>query len=651
MPERTLTVATYAAGASLAAVALIYVFGPTFTLDSDQSSTSGGVFNSRKKGIVGLANSANDCFINSVLQALAGLNDLRLYLIQETHRRKIDDRWVYSQVAPIDTSSSDGSAPQSRKPMPEWKTEGLQMGIVTKGLKEILDALNERPIYKKTISAGPFLRTLEIAFQQRISRQQQDAQEFLQVVAERLCDEYHAGKRARNLARGKAAPTRQAAAPSSVGLQQEGNEVELNGVDNAEDSSVQGGIGPAMSPAPATTPSSSLEAAEAEDGDAGFPLEGKYESQIECTVCGFKPRPTESTFCSLTLNVPQTSATTLGACFDGMFKTEIIDDFKCEKCRLVHALELLQKKSATLPESSREEGRAAIEKLLEAIDTDPEQPPQGVELPDPRLAPKRRIKRHIRLTVFPRILAIHLSRSIFDASNLSQKNSAKVSFPEHLPLGGLLSQKRYKLRGLVTHKGSHHSGHYETFRRQDVPSPFSNPNTFQPSGVYCKTVSVASTPQVGAALQEIEESSPLTSEADLASPASESKSTPSPSPSSLSRDTASEFEIGTSGLSLNPNEPRLRRGICTDSSSQRSAPVSVVSTRPPGPSVGTGGPVTGSGDPQVVSSTPAVPTKRKKPLNRWWRISDEKVKQASTGDVMGMQREVYLLFYELDRER
>jgi len=56
-------------------------------------------------------------------------------------------------------------------------------------------------LYKKTISAAQFVACLEQAFKQRISRQQQDAQEFLQVVAERLCDEYHAGHRARAYAR------------------------------------------------------------------------------------------------------------------------------------------------------------------------------------------------------------------------------------------------------------------------------------------------------------------------------------------------------------------------------------------------------------------------------------------------------------------
>jgi ubiquitin carboxyl-terminal hydrolase 16 len=44
-----------------------------------------------------------------------------------------------------------------------------------------------------------------------------------------------------------------------------------------------------------------------------------------------------------------------------------------------------------------------------------------------------------------------------------------------------------------------------------------------------------------------------------------------------------------------------------------------------------------------------VRPKRKKTSDRWWRISDEKIKESKTSEVLGMQREVYLLFYELEK--
>jgi ubiquitin carboxyl-terminal hydrolase 16 len=41
--------------------------------------------------------------------------------------------------------------------------------------------------------------------------------------------------------------------------------------------------------------------------------------------------------------------------------------------------------------------------------------------------------------------------------------------------------------------------------------------------------------------------------------------------------------------------------------------------------------------------------RKRKSTERWWRISDEKIKECKTSDVLGMQKEVYLLFYEMER--
>ena len=640
MPDKTLTVATYAAGASLAAITLIYVFAPTYFLDSDVT---------KKKGVVGLSNPANDCFINSILQALAGLGDLRIYLIRETHRRSLDDGLAYLQQHASDTGGATrssnatiGPAPASyKRNIPNWKLEGLQRGIVTKGLKDILDSLNERPIYKKTISAAPFVATLELAFGQRISRQQQDAQEFLQVVAERLCDEFYAGCRARSLARQSAAST--VAQGESTAEEQPSTSEDGPGADDQVPLE-------ACEDHTASSPERTETTAEIEDADTsedyGFPLEGKMESQIECLTCKFKPRPTQSTFCSLTLNVPHVSSTTLNACFDGMFKTEYIDDFKCEKCRLVHAVSVLEAEAAkSTSEPFKAKTRAAIESLGLAINTDPEKPPPDVALPDLRYAPKRKIARHTRLTVFPKIMAVHLSRSIFDASNFSQKNTAKVTFPEQLPLGGLLHQKQYKLLGLVTHKGSHNSGHYETFRRQNTQPPFSNSHTFQPSGVFAKTTngSGCTSAHVGTIQGLSEQSSASTSSSALASsePANSvsvasplgsgmtSPFLPATSASSTSRERESD------GNSLRPvatsARPTLSR-ITLKPSSRTASPVSAA-----------------QGDTHNPKSGHSGKPKRQRQNNRWWRISDDKIKEASTRDVLSMQREVYLLFYELEK--
>ncbi|KIH86291.1 ubiquitin carboxyl-terminal hydrolase 16 [Sporothrix brasiliensis 5110] len=743
MPDKGLSVATYAAGASLATIALVYVFAPTYFIDSTPHSSSNplSALTNRKTGVVGLANAANDCFINSVLQALAGLGDLRIYLIRETHRRKIDDAGVYTNAVPHDAEDSGSEGGPGRRPMPVWKIEGLQAGLVSKGLKDMIDRLNERPIYKKVITAGPFVRVLEIAFQQRISRQQQDAQEFLQVVAERLCDEYHAGRRARRYARQQAERGVSTGAPvlGATGANVAGpsDVLNSNAVNEklASIASASGGVQDSLS-RHETKRSELGTGAENDDTrseEEGFPMEGKIESQIECLTCGFKPRPSEQAFCTLTLNVPQTSSTSLSACFDSMLKTEYIDEFKCEKCRLVHAKQMFEAELAKSgSESYRNEAKQAIETLQQAIDTDPERPPSDIALPDARYAPKRRIARHFRLVNFPKVLAIHLSRSIYDSSNQSQKNSAKVSFPERLPLGSILNQRKYKLISVVMHKGSHHSGHYESFRRQTVAPPYSNPNTFQPSQIYSPSSSpAATTPKIGSSdaslgisspssAQLVDNGSPVSSTAELPQSAavetngshiphdqlnflppktnaaigrtprpsslrerSSSSSALPPAPTSAPRALAKEEDSnGSSNNNDSAGETASLRSITrstlsriTSSSRNESRASSRAGSRSrsrngrltgrlalrPGSKDGsaTTNGVTSSGNgaaskgktPSTASNPVLQPRpKKKKSPDRWWRISDEKVREASTKEVLGMQREVYLLFYELERD-
>ncbi|KUI66493.1 Ubiquitin carboxyl-terminal hydrolase 16 [Cytospora mali] len=655
MPEKPLTVAAYAAGASLAAVTLVYVFAPTYFLDNDPAgSTSSTNFltgGSRKKGVVGLVNPANDCFINSILQALAGLGDLRLYLIREMHRRSIDEEWIYVQAVPEDFKEYTNGNGEPTKLDPEWKVEGQQRGLVTQGLKEMLDQLNERPIYKKTISATPLVQCLEKAFRQRISRQQQDAQEFLQVVAERLCDEYHAGHKARRYARWKI----ESESPQGGVGDVNGEAVRERLAELASQELPENGDQRKT----ATIRSRAVTIAPDDDDEEGFPMEGKTESQIECLTCGFKPRPTASRFCTLTLSVPyDNTSTTLNACFDGMFKTEYIDDFKCEKCRLVHAQEVFKLElRKTTSDEDKERISAALEKLEHAIDTDPEHPPEDVVLPDSKYAPQCKIARHTRVTRFPKILAIHLNRSIY-ASQTSLKNSAKVAFPERLPLGGLLFRRNYKLLGVVTHKGSHYSGHYESFRRQNVYPPYSNTDTFQPAGVYSKTASPMSTPLMPPLVRPSEDGSPLTVTPDMLSPASVSTpSLDSTLPGNTHRQNTPPLN-GNGGALPKAGPTSVPKEKDPETSSLRSLAHSARSTmskmspsRHGSGSSRTGTPITaGTMTNATVATTATKASKKRKHQGRWWRISDEKIKEASTREVLSMQREVYLLFYELERD-
>lgn len=642
MPEKPLTVAAYAAGASLAAATLIYVFAPTYFLDSEPSGHSGATSfltgGSRKKGVVGLVNSANDCFINSILQSLAGLGDLRVYLIREMHRRSIGDPSIYAVAVPEDWKE-DGVTRAA--PVKKDLIAGQQKGLVTQGLKEMLDQLNERPIYKKTISAAPFVEALENAFKQTISRQQHDAQEFLQIVVERLCDEYHAGQRARKYARWKAGQEKannEASSPEERAVKD--NSVALDSRDHETDSA--NGAQAAEAKAIVVFPD--------DQDEDGFPMEGTTESQIECLSCGFKPKPSTSRFCTLTLSVPtNATSTTLNACFDGLFKTEHIDDYKCEKCRLVHAQEVFQAElTKSESQDSKERMQASLEKLRHAIETDPENPPKDVTLPDSKYAPKRKIARHTRVTRFPKILGIHLSRSIYAGQAL--KNSAKVAFPERLPLGGLLLRRNYKLLGVVAHKGGHSSGHYESFRRQNVYPPFSNPTTFKASSVYSNTASPQSTPSTHPKVRLSGDDTPLTATPDVLSPASTSTPSLETTLNPNSGRFGSPAPNGTSGATPKSSRDNvnLNKDKDTDGSSIRSIAASARSTISKlSPSR------SGSGGSRTATPVPngtAKPGKKRRVHDKWWRISDEKIKEASTKELLGMQREVYLLFYEIERD-
>lgn len=616
MQEKPTTVAAYAAGASLAAVALFYVFGPNYTIDGDESNDS-----NRKKSIVGLSNLANDCFINSVLQALAGLGDLRVYLIRELHRRELDGPEVYHAV-PGPNELSRGQRPD--------KVRELQQGIITKALKEMLDSLNERPIYKKTISARGFIQALEFAFRTRISRNQQDAQEFLQIVLERLCDEYHAGVRARQRAIGlNGAP----AGSGDMGAVPESPaEVEVRIDDGSEN-----GL-----PAIIDTKLKEI------DNEPGFLFEGRLESQIVCQFCQYQYKPNQTAFVNLTLQVPQKSSTTLNNCFDGLLKTEYIEDFRCDRCRLQHAVDFkIQERARTRSKSEQERLDQEITRIREAFETDPENELEGIDLPPSDLAPKRRIARHMRIVSFPKVIAIHLSRSIFDRSS-STKNAAKVSFPERLPLGGILSQTWYKLLAIVCHKGSHHSGHYESFRRNHLYAPFSTPEAFSsyaqsrvssvsPSAAPSPRLAPRSSPDPDMGGSSSISTATSTTSLSAASPTSQlTPSLPRPTTSSSRRSFQSSRSRSRSSTpqqtaDSDSNSPTPEKGRFSTSSAPR------PSRTIPRPST------------ETSTGVSSRLRRRRKPNDRWWRISDEKIKECKTSDVLGMQKEVYLLFYEIER--
>ena len=617
MPDKPLTVLTYAASASLAAVALVYFFNPNQFIDGDSSKSTASA---RKRGIVGLVNPANDCFINSVLQSLAGLGDLRLYLIREVHRRELEDASIYTSVPEKDAQGKDINI---------TKLVSLQYGEVTQGLKSMLDQLNERPIYKKTISAQSFIAVLEHAFGSRISRAQQDAQELLQIVSERLSEEYHAGKQARQRHKDQL----RSRAGGNISFPAEDND----SASEAHDLTASAVASELLRPSSAVDESIS----KVEDG---FPLEGQTEARVECQHCHFTPKPTPTNFVMLNLMVPQKGSATLNECFDAHFKTEYIEDYTCDRCRLDHAIETLEEELSFAKSGEQSEVICSkINRVRKALELDPEKPPERIQLPDIKHAPKRKVARHVHITKFPKILVIHLSRSMFDPGSYSQKNSAKLSFPERLPIGGILNRRNYKLLGLITHRGTHNSGHYETFRRQHFYPPTSTPHVKKSTGPYSMAASPDPSNQVSPRISMDLVSTPMAEESN-SNPVERTSSSTDPSLPTSSNSSSPPSTRPTSGSAAAKRETQpTKEPDHTSIPPSLDQPTSVLSP-----------PI------ETKSKTPALARysasldlarfrRKKKTSDRWWRISDDKIKECSTLDVLEMQKDVYMLFYEMEK--
>ena len=184
-----------------------------------------------------------------------------------------------------------------------------------------------------------------------------------------------------------------------------------------------------------------------------------------------------------------------------------------------------------------------------------------------------------------------------------------------------MDRRLYKLQCVVTHKGGHDSGHYECFRRHNVwPAPFSTPHPPSPGGTIPGTPAISVAPSGGA--------TPFIRETgEVGNSISESNGSVSPiTPISLSLSVPTQ---------IGDDRPSSPASVRTATSA------TPTGAEPPSPS---SSPTPSKADSELKRK------KKAKKTNKWWRISDEKIKEAKTDDVLSQQKEVYLLFYERTRE-
>jgi ubiquitin carboxyl-terminal hydrolase 16 len=171
------------------------------------------------------------------------------------------------------------------------------------------------------------------------------------------------------------------------------------------------------------------------------------------------------------------------------------------------------------------------------------------------------------------------------------------------------------------HKGGHNSGHYETFRRQVPAVPFSTPLSFgAEGGVYSKSAS----PNPSVRLSVADVAPPPAPPAEAASQVS-SSSASRPSPASS-----------------------LRSTLSSRSSAARATPTSAPRAETDAEEARAGKRASSLYQAPTDADLHRLEKRRRKQAQRWWRVSDERVKECRMGDVLAMQREVYLLFYEIE---
>lgn len=150
--------------------ASLYLIIPSITSLFDRKSLKDASLNKRKdRYTTGLVNPANECYINSTLQALSSIDALTTYLN------------CYLDNTAVKRTDNDNNSNENV----EHQTRALHLS-----LSDIIAQLQEIIVSTRTISNKLLVRTMERIFKGTLSRDQSDAHEFAQLLFESLQEEY-----------------------------------------------------------------------------------------------------------------------------------------------------------------------------------------------------------------------------------------------------------------------------------------------------------------------------------------------------------------------------------------------------------------------------------------------------------------------------
>ncbi|KAJ2123196.1 ubiquitin-specific protease ubp1 [Coemansia sp. RSA 720] len=458
---RSLFVVASVGVASLMALGLLSLSAGSSN-SSDKQRTKRKPSRRRKPKVYlrGLYNLGNTCFMNSTLQSLASLDAFNAYV----------ERCI-ALLPDSDRNSVDAA--------------------IAVQLKHVLDLLSPQLSRVAAYSPRSLINSLSHKGRWIASRNEQDAQELFQMLSSTLqsvvrnaeTSLFDSGFLTQHL------PIENGIVSTSQ--QSDGNEPMKND---------------SQSSSPLAVSQSSFASARAVEN----PLLGMAASRTACVRCGYIEAIRHSTFDNLSLTVPRAHTTSIEECLAMYTVIDRLDDFKCRHCSIVATLARVKRdiakcdsELAVQDKASKRTKRVAATAatlreqqhvLDNALANNPEADLPGIQLASP---PPSVSTRQTMIARPPKILVLHLSRSIYLPTGGTAKNPACVQLQHFLdispftttghistnasaPISGpavpvnkysaesLAEIRRrnclYRLSAMVFHSGAHDSGHFYAYR-------------------------------------------------------------------------------------------------------------------------------------------------------------------------------------------
>lgn len=349
------------------------------------------------KYTTGISNKGNDCYINSSLQAFSALEYLTIYLNKYI-------QLFFKQIEIVEEAENHSKA-------------NLR-GLLHESLCSVCGDLQKLICQPRVISNVQIVRSLERIFQSKISRDQNDAHEFVQMVLQRLCEE---------------------------------NKILYEYSDNRILKNIQ----------------------------FDFPFKGTISRHYFCMCCHKRSTIQKQDQFMWELNVPQRYECSLQEIIknDGY---EMIQDYSCLYCQ-VSALLANEANYNFNNDDFEDKNICQLKALLPILKINSDIPNHLLyyikNYDKNRCVPSKMKTTIVRRSVFsklPKILIIHLSRSMYNGMVMT-RNSCRVTFPEILELNQQsldeddnfqMKKIKYSLKAMVKHTGSHYQGHYQCYKQK-----------------------------------------------------------------------------------------------------------------------------------------------------------------------------------------